>query len=92
MNRELQPVEFIDIIQPKWKKNSIYVKEGPDDCLQGFYPEKDFFRSSKKSKKSNELIIRDMIIKSDEHVVKVECKEEIDCGYQAANDFFKEKN
>jgi hypothetical protein len=33
-----------------------------------------------------------MIIKSDEHAVKVECKEEIDWAYQATNDFFKEKN
>ena len=33
-----------------------------------------------------------MIINSDEHVVKIECKEEIDWGYQVPNDFFMEKN
>lgn len=49
-------------------------------------------RSNKKSKQRNELIIKDMIINNDEHAVKVEFKEEIHWGYQAVNDFFKEKN
>ena len=56
MKRELEPIEFIDIIQPKWENNSSCVKEGPDDSIKGFYAEKYFVRSSKKSKKSNELI------------------------------------
>ena len=92
MTREFQTFEFIDIIHPKWERNSSCVKEGPDDHLRGFYAEKDFVRSSKKLKKSDELIIRDIIINNDKCAVKVKCKQEIDWGYQVANDFFKEKN
>ena len=64
MKRELQPVEFIDIIHTKWENNSRCVKEALDGHLQGFYVEKDFVRSNKKSKKNDEMI-RDMIINND---------------------------
>ena len=37
-------------------------------------------------------IIKDMIINREEHAVKIEHKETIEWGFQAANDFFKEKN
>ena len=71
MKRELQRIEFVDIIQPRWEHNSSCVKEGPNDRFQGFYVEKDFFQIEQKVKKSDELIIRDMIINNDEHAIKV---------------------
>ena len=37
-------------------------------------------------------MIRYMNINNDKHAIQVEFKEEIDWGYQAVNDFFKEKN
>ena len=81
MKKELIIVKFIDLTQPKRENNSSCVEEEPNNRPQGFYAKKDFVRSSKKSKKSNEMFIKDMIINSDEHVVKVECKEEIDWGH-----------
>ena len=92
IEKELHPVEFIDLIQRERENNSSNVEEEPNNRPQGFYVEKDFVKSSKKSKKSNALLIKDMIINSDEHAVKVECKEAIDWGFQATNNFFKEKN
>ena len=89
----MQPVEFVDLVHPERENSSSSDEKEPNNSTQRFYVRKScFVKSSKKPKKSDELLIKDMIINSDEHAVKIECKEAIDWGFQASNDFFKEKN
>ena len=96
MAKELQEVEFVDPIQPKKENSSSSDEEEPENRTQRFYVKKGFVKSGKGPKKSDELqlnpIIKDMIIYKEEHAVEIERKEAVDWGFQAENDFFKEKN
>lgn len=92
MEKELKPVQFVDLVQPERENSSSNGEEEPENRTKRFYVNNDFVKLNKNPKKSDELIIKDMIINNHEDVVKIERKEAIDQGFPEANDSFKEKN
>ena len=61
MGKELQPVEFVDLIHPENENSSSSDEEEPKNHTQMFYVKKGFVKSGKRPKKSDELQLNPLL-------------------------------